>query len=345
MSLLKVSVIVPNYNHAPYLRQRFDSIFNQTFQNFEVIILDDCSTDNSKEIIEEHRNHPQVSHIIYNKNNSGSPFKQWAKGFDLAQGEYIWIAESDDWAELTFLETLVSILDSNKQIALAFSSSNWVFPDHTIKVSLCSDNFEMDGIEFIKSKMICGNSIHNASAVVFRKENAKSISKKYTEFKGAGDFQFWVNLCETGRVFYAASCLNNFRKHHASTTQKCNSNGTVYKENYIIFTYMCDKGYISPFAKKNVISFHVVEIKRSSNQSFFEEYVNLWTKGEKNIFFYQSLCIFIGLCLRAFPSSLKERLEKKITWSYHYKNYRTVELVWNFLHLPNTNFREHFFAK
>ena len=50
----QVSVIVPNYNHAPYLRQRLDSIFNQNFQDFEVIILDDCSTDNSKEIIEEY---------------------------------------------------------------------------------------------------------------------------------------------------------------------------------------------------------------------------------------------------------------------------------------------------
>ena len=104
-----VSVIVPNYNHAPYLQERFDSIFNQTFQDFEVIILDDCSSDNSKEIIEEYRNRPQVSHIVHNEKNSGYPFKQWAKGFGLAKGEYIWIAESDDWAELNFLENLVSI--------------------------------------------------------------------------------------------------------------------------------------------------------------------------------------------------------------------------------------------
>ena len=149
-----VSVIVPNYNHAPYLRQRLDSIFNQTFKDFEVIILDDCSTDNSKEIIEEYRNRPQVSHIEYNEINSGSPFKQWAKGFELAQGEYIWIAESDDWAEPNFLETLVSFLNSNNEIALAFSASNWVFPNQTEKVTLCSNNFEMDGIEFIKTKMI-----------------------------------------------------------------------------------------------------------------------------------------------------------------------------------------------
>ena len=58
-----VSVIVPNYNHAPYLRQRLDSIFNQTFHDFEVIILDDCSTDNSIEIIEEYMSEDTLGYI------------------------------------------------------------------------------------------------------------------------------------------------------------------------------------------------------------------------------------------------------------------------------------------
>ena len=60
-----VSIIVPNYNHAPYLRQRLDSIFSQTYQDFKFVILDNYSIDNSKEVIEEYRNHPQVIHIIY----------------------------------------------------------------------------------------------------------------------------------------------------------------------------------------------------------------------------------------------------------------------------------------
>ena len=77
-----VSIIVPNYNHAPYLEQRFDSIYNQTYQDFEVIILDDCSTDASKSIIEKYRNHPKTKHIVYNSSNSSSPFKQWNKGID-----------------------------------------------------------------------------------------------------------------------------------------------------------------------------------------------------------------------------------------------------------------------
>ena len=60
-----VSVIVPNYCHAPYLEQRIESILQQTFQDFELILLDDCSTDGSREILERYRNHPKVSGIFY----------------------------------------------------------------------------------------------------------------------------------------------------------------------------------------------------------------------------------------------------------------------------------------
>ena len=92
-----VSVIVPNYNHARYLEQRLDSVFGQTYPNFEVIILDDSSTDNSLEIINRYKYNPHLSQIVVNKTNSGSVFKQWAKGLSLAKGEWIWIAESDDY--------------------------------------------------------------------------------------------------------------------------------------------------------------------------------------------------------------------------------------------------------
>lgn len=101
---MKVSVIIPNYCHARFLNRRIDSVLNQTYGDFEVIILDDCSSDNSRDIIETYRHHPRVSHIVYNEKNSGSTFIQWDKGFELAQGEYIWIAESDDEAAPTSFE-------------------------------------------------------------------------------------------------------------------------------------------------------------------------------------------------------------------------------------------------
>lgn len=79
-----VSVIVPNYNHARFLEERMESVLGQTYQNIEVIILDDCSTDNSREVIEKYRNNPKVAKIVYNDANSGSPFRQWKKGMELA---------------------------------------------------------------------------------------------------------------------------------------------------------------------------------------------------------------------------------------------------------------------
>ena len=81
-----VSVIVPNYNHARFLRKRIDSILNQTFQDFELILLDDCSTDESRSILSEYASDPRVR-LELNEVNSGSPFKQWNKGIRIARGE------------------------------------------------------------------------------------------------------------------------------------------------------------------------------------------------------------------------------------------------------------------
>ena len=95
----RVSVIVPSYNHARFLRQRIESILGQSFRDFELILLDDCSTDDSVSILREYESHARLSALVVNAQNSGSPMAQWKRGLDLAAGELIWIAESDDWAE------------------------------------------------------------------------------------------------------------------------------------------------------------------------------------------------------------------------------------------------------
>ena len=235
----QVSVIVPNYNHESYLRQRLDSIFNQTFQDFEVIILDDCSTDNSKEIIEEYRDRPQTSHIVYNETNSGSPFKQWAKGFNLAQGEYIWIAESDDWAELNFLEEMVKPLQKNGDIVLTFSNSIWFSSQGVQKQSDVFQNDKLlSGNDFFYKKMITRNSICNASCVLFKKNILFQIPHLYQEFKGCGDWIFWLEFCWRGNICYVSKTLNHFRQHEKSTTKKSIISGTTYKESFFIYNYI-----------------------------------------------------------------------------------------------------------
>ena len=121
-----VSIIIPNFNHALYLKQRIDSILNQTFQDFELIILDDASSDNSRDIIESFRSNPHISHIVYNTQNGGTPFKQWDKGIELSKGEWIWIAESDDFADKHFLEVLMESVHLNPEIGFAFTATYFV---------------------------------------------------------------------------------------------------------------------------------------------------------------------------------------------------------------------------
>src|SRR5690606_15755367 len=121
----KVSIIVPNYNHAPFLKDRLDSIFCQDFEDYEVILMDDCSTDGSREILESYKDHGKVTQLVLNEKNSGSTFRQWKKGIELAKGEYIWIAESDDVADSKLVEVLVERLDEDATVGLAYCQS-WV---------------------------------------------------------------------------------------------------------------------------------------------------------------------------------------------------------------------------
>lgn len=118
-----VSVIVPNYNYARFLEQRMETLLCQTYKNIEVILLDDASTDESLEIIKLYQHNSRVSHVEINTCNSGTPFIQWANGLALARGKYVWIAESDDYSELSFLDMAVPLMEENEDAALCFVGS------------------------------------------------------------------------------------------------------------------------------------------------------------------------------------------------------------------------------
>lgn len=223
-----VSVIIPNYNHSLYLKQRIDSVLNQTYQDFEVIILDDLSTDNSKEIIELYKMHPKVSHVIWNTSNSGSTFKQWKRGLDLAKGEWIWIAESDDVADNFFLETLLKNIESHQNIGLAYSASFLINENSEVitdtwkvfdeKIRRWNENFKNNGEKYVSELLYQRNYIPNASAVLFRKNKKLDlILHEISNMKFAGDWLFWTKLLEEYDIFYCSLKLNYCRIHQHST--------------------------------------------------------------------------------------------------------------------------------
>lgn len=219
---------MPNYCHAPYLKERMDSILAQDYPNFEIILLDDASTDDSVAILKEYTKHPKVKKFIANKTNSGNTFLQWQRGLQEATGEYIWIAESDDVAEPTLLSRLVTAIEE-KHATLAFCHSRWIDSDgKTIPRSIdprWKRDFSMAGADFIRRYLLGYSIICNASAVVFQREAAMQVDMtKVAQYTASGDRLFWIQIALQGRVAYVAEDLNHFRQH----TQKV-SGGAEYK--------------------------------------------------------------------------------------------------------------------
>lgn len=278
-----VSVIIPNYNHARYLPERLDSVLGQTYQNFEVIILDDCSTDDSSDVIEKYHHNPHISQIIYNEENSGRVFKQWKKGLSLAKGDLLWIAESDDKCEPTFLERLVQCFIDRPTLSLAFTKS-LLFNDagKTWTMDTKGLDAEMyDSQTFVSRFMSRGCPMLNASACVFSKAAFEKIDDQYTEFRCSGDRMFWTLIAEQGDVAVVSDRLNHYRKHGDNTTAYGFQHGINQRETKLILNYILRKGYIDKAIykeiRRNYLKKFVFELL--SDKELKQEIYKFWDFG------------------------------------------------------------------
>jgi len=295
-----VSVIIPNYNHSRFLRQRIDSVLQQTYRDFEVIILDDCSTDDSRDIIELYRDKEQVTHIVYNCENSGSPFLQWHKGFSLARGKYIWIAESDDFSSTAFLEDMVPLLDKNKDCVVAFCGSHSVDEEGNI----LDENWDMysdkpgeltlfAGWEFIQNRMMFNNSIYNAGMAIFRKDVLPNVSDRYLEYRYCGDWFFWYQVCLQGEVVRYNQKFNYFRQHDAKATPRAKSEGLIFTEGKYVIDDMIKKLSLSHYQATVVIGRFLKRIVRSRDfgsedikKEVLDDCMRYLNRGKSSIYVY-----------------------------------------------------------
>jgi glycosyltransferase involved in cell wall biosynthesis len=236
----KVSVVIPNYNHARFLEKRIQSVLNQTFQDFEVIYLDDFSTDNSEEIFSQFSNDKRIRSIL-NKTNSGSTFKQWNKGFKEAKGDYIWFAESDDYANPRLLERLVQALENYPSAGLAYCQSWVINQDGDIIRSgkRMTDGFDQEhwqkdffsnGREECLRYMILGNIIPNASAVLIRRSVYEQVGGANEDMRLSGDWLLWSKILLASDLAFVAEPLNYFRCHTNTVRKSSQKNGLYVEE-------------------------------------------------------------------------------------------------------------------
>lgn len=243
----KVSVIVPNYNHAAFLSQRIESILDQSFQDFELILLDDCSADNSREILNRYCDNPHVTHIEYNAKNSGSPFHQWAKGIALARGEWIWIAESDDWAEPHLLETLLGAVTKHPSCGLVYGLARrikngkepWKTPVTGIAVAYSGSDFAR--------QLTQGNVIYNVSMTLIRNNLLKQIDiDALGVMRLCGDWMLYAKLCTKTDVLAVNRIVSNYRMHDNNTSLHAYNEGRALTEGITVIEYLVRHFRIPP---------------------------------------------------------------------------------------------------
>lgn len=235
MNDIKVSVIIPSYNHSKFIKKAIDSVLKQTYRHFELIILDDCSTDSSAKIINSYKD--KRIKKFFNKENFGA-VDTLNQLIDLATGEYIAVLNSDDYWEAEKLEKQVKYLDDNPNIVACFTWADFI--DENNKVFYESSDMNLDLFqknnrkqsEWFRYLFDNGNCLCHPS-VMIRSEIYSKIGKYKNIYKQLPDFEFWIRLIKKFNIHIIEENLTHFR----ILKESGNNSSYLNEENKNIMNY------------------------------------------------------------------------------------------------------------
>lgn len=226
----RVSIVLPNYNYARYLPQRIESLLQQTWADFELIVVDDGSTDGSLAVIEGYSHDARV-HVVAHDRNSGHPYQRWNEGARLASGEYLLFAGADDFCEPTLVATLVMMLDANPTCAIAHARSRMVdAAGRHVRLRPTGTRWDRafvatgaDELPF----MLVKNTIPNASAALLRRHAFEDAGGFDLSFRLSADHALWVTMMAASGVAYTPAPLNTWRTHERSVRRAAGARRSV----------------------------------------------------------------------------------------------------------------------
>jgi glycosyltransferase involved in cell wall biosynthesis len=223
-----VSIIVTSYNHAEYLKQRMESLLKQTYSPVEIIVIDDCSTDESIIVLDKYVKRPNIEIIALDKN--GGHANACNLGVALCKGKYVMFAECDDYNEPEHIEILMRSLLENKTTGAAYCRSNMVDShgqiigndfQHREKSfkDLCSKDTLIPR-DMMQKFFLISCVIPNMSAALIKKKYFNVVGGFDTQYKVCADWDFWGRIADHCDFFYISKTLNNFRRHPTTVENK-----------------------------------------------------------------------------------------------------------------------------
>ncbi|WP_312185340.1 glycosyltransferase [Sphingobacterium sp.] len=203
-----VSVYITNYNYEKYIKQSIESVLSQTLQDFELIIIDDGSIDNSRNIIEGYRDNPKVK-IIYQQNKGLNVTNNIA--LRVCKGKFIMRLDADDFLEITALEKMSDILASDENLGL-------VFPDYYLVDELGKITEEFRRHNFQDEVSLLDQAAHGACTMI-RVSFLRNLGGYNESFSCQDGYELWVKFTAAHKVVNITEPLFSYRRHGSNLTR------------------------------------------------------------------------------------------------------------------------------
>jgi len=208
-----ISVVIPAYNKADLIRETIESVIAQTYSNFEIIFVDDGSTDNTSEIVKSIKDNRLK---YYYQTNSGLPAKPRNKGVELSNGEYIAFLDHDDLWIKNKLEKQIAVIKKDSKIALVSTNAIFILNDKKtntplikkLKSGYFNDRDFLPEIKVIQSTVLMKRSVF-VSMGGFKED---------IDLKAREDYDLWLRMYPKYSCYYIEECLAYYRKYDSSTS-------------------------------------------------------------------------------------------------------------------------------
>ena len=214
-----ISIVLPVYNGEKYLRESIDSVLAQTYSNWELLILDDCSEDSSPEIAKEYTE--KDNRIRYYRNNRNLQLpRNLNKGFSLARGEYLTWTSDDNRYKPQALERMACILDENPEIQFVFASCRIIDGE--------GREIEYISVNANSPQMIVGaNSV--GACFLYTRKVYETIGDYDPDLKLVEDFDYWQRICSHYQAMGLEEILYEYRWHDRALTSRMDK--SLYRKN------------------------------------------------------------------------------------------------------------------
>lgn len=239
----RVSVCIPTFNHAHYLNDAIESVLGQTFADYELLVVDNCSTDSTRDVVAVYASRDARVKYFCNESNVG-PQENLNRCLLHASGEFVKILCADDLLEPSCLEESVLALERRPDARLVASARLLVDNDlQPMRIAGYSDrDVVVDGRAMINFSLFNGNYIGEPSAVMFRKKDAARGFN--TDCRLLIDLEMWLHLLEKGPLCYLAKPLNRFRQHADQETRNAISSFDFIDEELALFKKYINEEYV-----------------------------------------------------------------------------------------------------